>query len=151
MWRLSILFILRTTAGLHLNNLGFLDAGASSLFATMMAKFVTYDCGKTLPDVLYLRTSFFFLFFFQLTLRLLDSWYVKHFHVRNYCLFAGEGNVYNSIIIIKKKLAGTQYRSQVQFIAVLVNNWETQFPLQVKLYFRLLLGLGDTFSFVYLP
>lgn len=56
----------KDNSGVTPKQLGFLDAGASSLFATMMAKFVTYDCGKTLPDVLYLRTSFFFSFFFSL-------------------------------------------------------------------------------------
>ena len=42
------------------------------------------------------------------------------------------------------------YRSQEQVIAILINNWDKQFPLKLKFYFGLWLGLGDIFSVVYL-
>ena len=39
----------------------------------------------------------------------------------------------------------------MQVTALLINNSDKQFSLKQKLYFRLWLRLGDTFSAVYLP
>ena len=39
---------------------------------------------------------------------------------------------------------------KVQVTALLLNNWDKQFPIKVKFYFGLWLGLEDTFSVVYL-
>ena len=41
----------------------------------------------------------------------------------------------------------TGYRSQVQVTALLIDNWDKQFPLKRKLYFEMWLGLGDKFLF----
>ena len=46
------------------------------------------------------------------------------------------------------KLAGTKHRSHVQVNALLINNWEKHFPLNLKLYFGLWLGLEDGFCVV---
>ena len=39
----------------------------------------------------------------------------------------------------------------MQVTALLINNWNKQFPITLKLYFGLWLGLGDIFSVIYLP
>lgn len=44
----------------------------------------------------------------------------------------------------------TGYRLQVHVTVLLINNWDKQFTLKLKLYFGLWLRLRDTFSVVYL-
>ena len=45
---------------------------------------------------------------------------------------------------------GTDRRLQVQVTSLLISNWDKQFPLKLKRYFRLSLGLGDTLMlFIY--
>ena len=53
------------------------------------------------------------------------------------------------MLIQARKMAGknTGYRSQVQVTALLIDNWDKQFPLKRKLYFEMWLGLGDKFLF----
>ena len=48
------------------------------------------------------------------------------------------------------KQRGTDRRLQVQVTSLLISNWDKQFLLKLKLYFRLWLGLGDTLMlFIY--
>ena len=48
------------------------------------------------------------------------------------------------------KERGTDRRLQVQVTSLLISNWDKQFLLKLKLYFRLWLGLGDTLMlFIY--
>ena len=44
-----------------------------------------------------------------------------------------------------------KHKSQVQVTGLLIDHWDKQFPLELKLYFGVWLGLGDTFRVVYLP
>ena len=48
------------------------------------------------------------------------------------------------------QVQNTGHRSQVQITAVLINNWVKQFPVKLKFYFALWLGLGDTYKVLFI-